>query len=91
MTKKQFLKKILIGNILSLCGAFGVTISQHLKAELDIREVNTSYKGVTMIAFVGEFEVNCLLPSMCGIGKGVSRGMGTLKKIPGGIRDAGEP
>lgn len=89
--RKSFLKRILIGNVLSLCGGFDVTVSQHLKAELDVREVNTSYKGVTMIAFIGIFEINCSLPSMCGLGKGVSRGMGTFRKMRGGMGDAGEP
>lgn len=89
--KQGFLKKILIGNILSLCGGFGVTIEQHLKAELHIREVNTHYKGVTMIAFMGDFEVNCALPCMCGLGKGVSRGLGTFRKRKGDAEDEREP
>lgn len=83
--RENFLKRILIGNILVLCSSFNVSITQHLKAELDVREMNTSYKGVTMIAFTGTFTVNCSLPSMCGLGKGVARGMGTFRKVREGM------
>jgi len=34
-----------------------------------------------MLGFLGEFEVNFDIPDYLGIGKSVSRGFGTVKKI----------
>lgn len=78
--KEGFLKGMLIGNILSLCSGFDVQIENQLTVDMDVKEISTLYKGVQMVAFIGGFSVNCNLPTMCGLGKGVSRGMGTFVK-----------
>ena len=48
---------------------------------LNIRGVNTFLKGNPMLGFLGEFEVNFEIPDYLGIGKSVSRGFGTVKKM----------
>ena len=76
--QNNLLSRILIGNILNLCQAFHVDIENRLQVSLNVNPVKTMYKEVPMIGFKGEFDVNCMLPAMCGLGKGVSRGMGTF-------------
>lgn len=78
--KRKILERILIGNILSLCQGFGVTMEQKLEITSDLEERPIKFKGELMIGFLGEFEINAHLPSLCGLGKGVSRGMGTIVK-----------
>ena len=79
--KKQLLSKILIGNILSMSKGLGYTVTDELKADVNVREVTTRLKGVPMIGFMGKFSVNFEIPDYLGIGKSVSRGFGTVKKI----------
>ena len=79
--KKQLLSKILIGNILSMSKGLGYTVTDELKADVNVREVPTRLKGVPMIGFMGKFRVNFEIPDYLGIGKSVSRGFGTVKKI----------
>lgn len=78
----RMLERILIGNILSLCKGFGVNLEQRIKVLTNLRQISARYKGEPMIGFLGEFEANVMLPKLCGIGKGVSRGMGTFTDIP---------
>jgi hypothetical protein len=77
--KKQILSKVLVGNILSICKGFGVTIEQRLQVEHQLTPVTVDYKGKKMVAFVGKFQVNCCIPELFGIGKGTARGFGTVK------------
>ncbi|MDA8215778.1 MAG: CRISPR-associated endonuclease Cas6 [Nitrospiraceae bacterium] len=39
------------------------------------------YKGTPMLGFLGTFSVNFEIPDYWGIGKSVSRGVGTVKRI----------
>ncbi len=80
--KTKLLERILIGNILSLCKGFGVNLEQQINVSVDLKQIHVRYKGEPMIGFLGEFEANVMLPKLCGIGKGVSRGMGTITDIP---------
>ena len=80
--RKELLENVLNGNILSLSKSLNYTVPGTIKAEIiRYREVNTSLKGVPMIGFLGEFAVNFELPEYIGLGKSVSRGFGTIKKI----------
>ena len=80
--RKKMLERILIGNILSMSKGLGYTVSLPINARiLKLKEVNTSLKGNPMLGFLGEFEVNFDIPDYLGIGKSVSRGFGTVKKI----------
>lgn len=79
--KKEFLEKILIGNIISMSKGLGYTVTEPIKANIgNLREVQTSLKGTPMLGFLGTFSVNFEIPDYWGIGKSVSRGFGTVKK-----------
>ena|SRR3989338_4008268 len=77
--KKEFLEKILIGNIISMSKGLGYTVPEPIKANINnFREVHTSLKGTPMLGFLGTFSVNFEIPDYWGIGKSVSRGFGTV-------------
>ncbi|MBW1679139.1 MAG: CRISPR-associated endonuclease Cas6, partial [Deltaproteobacteria bacterium] len=80
--KKELLEKILIGNIISMSKSLGYTVPKPIKATIDkLREVKTSLKGTPMLGFLGTFSVNFEIPDYWGIGKSVSRGFGTIKRV----------
>ena len=80
--KKELLTKILIGNIISMSKSLGYTVPEPIKASIGyLKEVQTSLKGTPMLGFLGTFSVNFEIPDYWGIGKSVSRGFGTVKRI----------
>lgn len=80
--RKELLEKILIGNLISISKSLGYTVPAPIKANIiKLREVKTSLKGVPMIGFLGSFSVNFEIPDYWGIGKSVSRGFGTIKRV----------
>lgn len=80
--KRELLEKILVGNIISMSKGLGYTVPAPIEANIiKIREVQTSLKGTPMLGFLGTFSVNFQIPDYWGIGKSVSRGFGTVKKI----------
>ena len=80
--KKKLLEKILVGNILSMSKGLGYTVPAPVEAKIiNIKEVETSLKGNPMLGFLGTFSVNFEIPDYWGIGKSVSRGFGTVKRI----------
>ena len=80
--KKEFLVKILIGNIISMSKGIGYTVPEPIKPSIEhLREIRTSLKGTPMLGFLGTFSVNFEIPDYWGIGKSVSRGFGTVKRV----------
>lgn len=79
--KEELLKSILIGNILSMCKGLGYTVENKLKVKLDVKETCVNLKGTKMLAFTGGFIVNFEIPDYLAIGKSISRGFGTIKKV----------
>lgn len=79
--RKEELERILIGNILSMSKGLGYVVTEELRAEIDVRPVPITLKGIPMLGFVGEFQVNFNIPDYLGIGKSVSRGFGTVVKV----------
>ena len=83
--KKELLGKILIGNIISMSKSLGYTVPAPIEANIHhLKEVKTSLKGTPMIGFLGQFSVNFEIPDYWGIGKSVSRGFGTIKRVISG-------
>lgn len=76
--KTQLLENILTGNILSMCKGFNVRLERKINVLSNLKSIPVRFKGETMVGFTGKFTVNAKLPAFCGIGKGVSRGMGTI-------------
>jgi len=80
--KREVLEKILIGNIISMSKGLGYIIPGQIDANiLHLKEVHTKLKGIPMLGFLGTFSVNFEIPDYWGIGKSVSRGFGTVKRL----------
>jgi hypothetical protein len=80
--KKNFLERILTGNILSISKSLGYTASEHIDAKIkNIKIIKTELKGTTMVSFICSFFVNFEIPDYWGIGKSVSRGFGAIVRI----------
>ena len=78
--RQQMLDKILVGNILSFFKGIDLRLEkeQKLMAKVKVLEKSTRFKEREMMAFEGSFVVNAFLPAYIGLGKGVSRGFGTI-------------
>lgn len=78
--QKKMLDRILVGNILSFLKGLDIRLeaSQRLMVKADLQEKSTQFKEKDMLAFTGKFVSNALLPNDIGLGKGVSRGFGTV-------------
>lgn len=79
--KSDILKRTLVGNVLSMCKGLGYVVKSDLEVELNIKETHATLKSTPMLGFIGTFSVNFDIPDYFGIGKSVSRGFGTVKRI----------
>ena len=79
--KEEILKRVLIGNILSFSKGMDYTVDKTIKVKLDLNQIDVKFKQKEMLAFIGEFFINFEIPDNFAIGKGISRGFGTVKKI----------
>jgi len=79
--REKLLEKILVGNCLSFFKSLDIFVETNLQARGSFREKSTRFKNNTMIAFQGMFEINAELPDWIGLGKQVSRGFGTIRKV----------
>lgn len=81
--REEILKKILIGNVLSMSKGMDYKVRKELSVWLDIKECQVNFKGISMKGFTGRFRINFKIPDYLGIGKMVSRGFGTVKLFKG--------
>lgn len=81
--KYLILEKIMVGNVLSFFKNMDLILNtdQRLMVKIDTKENITQFKNQKMIGFEGSFIINAELPDNIGLGKAVSRGYGTIKKI----------
>ncbi len=79
--KKEMLNRILIGNILSMCKGFGITVDKNLHAHTHLEMEMVIYEGIKVIGFTGDFRINFEIPQFFGIGKGISQGFGVVKPV----------
>lgn len=79
--KKQLLKRILIGNILSMSKSIGYTVEEKINVYLQLKSCNIKFKNKDMLGFKGYFIINFKIPNYLGIGKSVSRGFGTVRNL----------
>lgn len=81
--KLEMLESILIGNVLSFAKGMNWDVKKEIKVRiLSVDKVrNIKYKNTKLFSFDVTFNSNVLLPSYIGLGKGVSRGYGILKRI----------
>lgn len=79
--RSPFLNRQLCNNCLALARSFGVSISEHLVADSNLRPVTTRHKGLPMMGFVGTFSINFHVPEDMGLGKTVSKGFGNVARV----------
>lgn len=78
-SKENLLRRILIGNILSMAKSLCNVIDTDLRIDaINIKGTDAFLKGTPMLGFIGTFSVNFVIPDYWGIGKSVSRGFGML-------------
>ncbi len=84
LERNDMLTKILTGNILSMFKALGHHEEGKIMALMEVRGDHSNFKENRMLTFKGDFTTNVLLPPLCGLGKAVSRGFGTIveKGVP---------
>lgn len=81
--KEYKLRKICVSNMLAFFKTFELILSkeERILARINVKEKNTKFKDKSMLAFEGGFTANVMLPDWIGIGKAVSRGFGTIKRV----------
>ncbi len=77
--RENLLKRILIGNVLSLSKSFDLAVVQRLEATVDFRSKAVYVKKQRLIGFSGSFSINFQIPAGLGIGHLVSIGFGEVK------------
>lgn len=75
------LKSILIRNIMAIAKTFQYFVDSKIIVNTNLKETSIKFKGKDVIGFLGTFQVNFNLPNYIGLGKSVSRGFGTIKKL----------
>ena len=77
--KEEFLKKILITNIIEFFKVAEHWEENKILVSLKLSPTSVKFKNQNMMAFKGGFTTNVKLPNYIGLGKTVSRGYGTIK------------
>lgn len=81
LEKNKLLERVIIGNCLSFLKSINQFVDARLQARVQVSEKQTHFKNNKMIVFDGLFEINANLPDWIGLGKQVSRGFGTIRRI----------
>ena len=78
--RDEFVRKILIGNIISMSKSLGYEVPAQIKCDTNLHFQKDRLKDVSVMTFTGKFHVNFLIPDYLGLGKSVSRGFGAVKQ-----------
>lgn len=81
LERDEFIRKILIGNIISMSKSLGYEIAGQIKCDANMQFRKERLKNVNVMAFTGTFYTNFIIPNYLGIGKSVSRGFGAVRQI----------
>ncbi len=79
--RDEFVRKILIGNIISMSKSLGYEVPGMIKCDTNLHFQKDRLKDVSVMTFTGKFHANFLIPDYLGIGKSVSRGFGAVKQL----------
>lgn len=78
----MLLKRILIGNLLSLSKSLREVVTDEIiVGDMNAFEYTFNLDDIPVLGFKGTFQVNFDIPNYLGIGKSVSRGFGTVVKV----------
>jgi len=85
----NLLRKILIGNIISMSKSIGYVVDKQIYVSINIEEneLIEVKNGVRLLSFYGEFKTNFIIPNLWGIGKFSSRGYGTVIELEENINE----
>lgn len=77
------LERCVTGNVLSFAKGVGVRLEERVDVRLTAVSAPSAcrYKGVKMMGFDMELKANVTLPDYIGLGKGVSLGFGTIRRL----------
>ncbi len=80
--RRELLRRTLIGNILSASKGLDYVVLDEIRVGIGrLRRRKCELKGTSFIGFLGEFMANFQIPDYMGLGKSVSRGFGTVKRV----------
>ena len=80
--RKELLRRILVGNILSASKGFGYVAKEHIRLEVGrMQDEICLLKGTQVTGIRGEFTTNFAIPEFVGLGKSVSRGFGAVTRL----------
>ena len=74
--RQEFLRKTLIGNLLSMSKSLYYQVPDKIKCDVDVRARKSRMKDLNIMTFIGNFCANFIIPDNFGVGKSVSRGFG---------------
>jgi hypothetical protein len=84
--RRELLRRTLIGNILSASKGLDYVVLEEIRVGIGrLHRRKCEIKGTPFIGFLGEFMVNFAIPDYMGLGKSVSRGFGTVRRVNKGI------
>jgi len=80
--RKELLRRILVGNILSASKGLGYMAKEHIRLEVGrFYDEICLLKGMKVTGIIGEFTTNFEIPEFMGLGKSVSRGFGAVTRL----------
>jgi hypothetical protein len=79
--KERMLAKILEGHIRSVSESLGYANSGELKLKINIKPEYIFQREIHYAGLFGSFIANFEIPNFLGLGKSVSRGFGTIKRV----------
>jgi hypothetical protein len=80
--QKVFLEKILVGNTLSCLKGLGIFVTYRINSQITMfRPLFVKAHGNPFEAFKARFCLNVDLPDFIGLGKSVSKGFGTIRRV----------
>ncbi len=80
--RKELLRRILVGNILSASKGLEYVAKEHIRLETGrMQDEICLLKGTQVTGIRGEFTTNFAIPEFMGLGKSVSRGFGAVTRL----------
>lgn len=80
--RRDLLRSILVGNLLSASKGLGYVAKEHIRLELgEIAEEICQLKDDKVTGVRGEFTTSFEIPELLGLGKSVSRGFGAVSRL----------